>query len=231
MTPPLALGQAVHDTVEELSVLPVDERLSTPLSKKFLENWEKVSGKKGGFKTKELEENYKERGLEMIKRVEDHPGPILEKAIKISQELPFYWLSEADNIILCGKIDWLEYLEATDSIHIVDFKTGRLEEPDDSLQLPIYHLLVANTQKRRVDKVSYWYLDRDRRPVAQTLPDLAEAYSKVYDVAGRMKLARQLNHFKCPEDGCRYCLPYEQVLKGKGEKVGESSYSQDIFIL
>jgi CRISPR/Cas system-associated exonuclease Cas4 (RecB family) len=231
MTPALALGQAVHDTLEDLSNLPVQERLSTPLSEDFKKKWQNVSGKRGGFKTKELEDAYFERGLEMLRTVEKNPGPILNKAVKIPQELPFYWLSEADNIILCGKIDWLEYMEDIDGVHVLDFKTGRIEEPEDSLQLPIYHLLVANTQKRRVDKASYWYLDSADTPNEQSLPDLGQAYGKVYDVAKRMKLARQLDHFKCPEGGCRYCLPFEQVLKGKGELVGQSSYHQDIYVL
>ncbi len=231
MTPPLALGQAVHDTIEELSTLPQEERLKTPLSKIFSEKWKSVEGKKGGFKTSEQEDSYVQRGLAMLKRIENNPGPVLKKAVKIKEELPYYWLSEDENIILCGKIDWLEYLEDTDSVHIIDFKTGKIEESEDSLQLPIYHLLVANTQKRKVEKASYWYLNKDDAPAEQSLPDLAEAYGKVFSIGKRIKLGRQLDHFKCKDAGCRHCLPFEAVLKGKGELVGESNYHQDIYIL
>ena len=231
MQPPLALGQIIHEVIESLSILPVEERLKIPLSEKFEKAWEKVSGKKGGFRSKEEEEEYKARGRKMLQVIEKNPGPILNKAVKISSDLPFYWLSEEENIILCGKIDWLEYLEGDDSIHIIDFKTGKREESEDSLQLPIYHLLATNTQKRKVGKVSYWYLDRDKEPISMELPDLNEAYGKVMETAKRMKLGRQINHLKCPQEGCFACRSLEAIKDGKGELVGLSQYKQDIYIL
>lgn len=233
MEPPLALGQIVHDVIESLSVLPVEERFAVSPLKKFEVAWEGVSGKMGGFKNKEQEDEYKERGIQMIKRVVDNPGPLLNKAIKIKEELPQYWLSEEDEIILCGKIDWLEYIEDTNSVHIIDFKTSRREEDPDSLQLPIYHLLAVNTQNRNVSKASYWYLNMEDSPKEVVLPDLAEAEKKVMDVAKRLKLARQLEHYKCMqgEGGCKYCTPLEMVAKGKGEKVGQSKYGQDIYVM
>ena len=153
------------------------------------------------------------------------------KAIKIKQELPYYWLSEDDNIILCGKVDWLEYLPATDSVHILDFKTGKREEKRDSLQLPIYRLLVENTQKRDISKASYWYLDKDDSPTEVPLPDTNESFERVYSTAKRIKLARQVESFKCPHNGCIHCIPFERILNGKGKLVGESQYKQDIYIL
>ncbi len=230
-SPALALGQIVHDTIESFSTLPAEERFSIPPSEVFEKLWAGVTGKRGGFLTAESESEYKARGLAMIATIENHPGPLMNKAIKIPQELPHYYLSEEENIILCGKIDWLEYLPQEDAVHIIDFKTGRGEEKDDSLQLPIYLLLVMNTQKRTVAKASYWYLDREEAPREVSLPTPEESYKKVYDVAKRMKLARQIEHFKCPQGGCRYCLPLEDVIAGKGEFIGTSNYNQDIYIL
>jgi len=233
MTPPLALGQAVHEVVEALSELPTEERFKVSLLEKFNVVWEKVTGKLGGFTSLEQENEYKERGIAMLNKIGKTPGPIKNKAIKIKSSigLPNYWLSETDNIILCGKIDWLEYLEDEDGVHIVDFKTGKNEEKSDSLQLLIYLLLASNTQKRAVKKASYWYLDRDTGPVEMKLPNSKEAYDKVFAVAQRIKLARQINRFVCPHNSCSACRPYERLLKGEGEKVGESSTRQDIYIL
>lgn len=233
ITPALALGQTVHEVLESLSNLPTDERLKISLLKKFDTAWGKVIGKKGGFKNHEQEIEFKDRGVAMLKRVEEHPGPILNKAIKIKSEinLPNYFLSEEDNIILCGKIDWLEYLEDSDSVHIIDFKTGKGEESDDSLQLPIYLLLVKNTQKRNVTKASYWYINKDHKLTEKKLPKETEAFEKVYDVAKRIKLARQIEHFVCPHKGCMKCTPFERILKGDGEKVGVNDTRQDIYIL
>ena len=67
-------------------------------------------------------------------------------------ELPQFWLSEKDNIMLSGRIDWLEYLEETKSVHIIDFKTGKSKDDGTSLQLEIYHLLVHNCQEHPVEK-------------------------------------------------------------------------------
>lgn len=231
-SPALSLGQAVHEVVESLSVLPVEDRLKISLLKKFDVAWEKVSGKLGGFKSKEDEETYKERGRVMLKRVEEHPGPILNKAVKLPSDfIPNYYLSEEDEIILCGKIDWLEYVEATDSVHIIDFKTGKNEEDGESLQLPIYLLLATNLQSRSVSKASYWYLDKSDDLIEKELPNIVDSKDKVLTVARRIKLARQLNHFVCPKNGCMKCRPLERVLKNEGEKVGTSDTRQDIYVL
>jgi len=231
MKPALALGQVVHDVIDEISTLSVDERLSISLVKRLDTHWDKVKGKLGGFMSKEEEEEYKKRGIKMLEIVEEFPGPLVNKAVKIPQELPHYWISEEDNIILCGKIDWLEYIETSDSVHILDFKTGKTEEGKDSLQLPIYYLLVLNTQNRKVSKASYWYLAKDKVPVEVSLPDADEAYTQVMEVAKRIKLGRQINHLKCPKDGCYACIPLERIVDGEGELVGVSGYNQDVYIL
>jgi hypothetical protein len=146
-------------------------------------------------------------------------------------ELPYYWLSEEDNIILCGKLDWLEYLPDENAVHIVDFKTGVGEEKEDSLQLPIYHLLASKTQDRPVVKVSYWYIDRDDAPVEKKLPDMKKAEAKILKLGKEIKLARSLKRFKCPHDGCAHCKPYEAIINGEAEKVGVDEIRKDVYIL
>lgn len=232
MSPALALGQSVHEVLESLSVLPRDKRFSESLITKFDKVWEKLSGKKGGFLDEETEWKYKQRGQEMLRRVMNNRGPIEKPAVKIQTDLPSYWLSEEDGIMLCGKVDWLEYLPETDSVHIIDFKTGKSEEDPDSLQLPIYHLLVTNTQKRKVSKASYWYLDSDNTLTEKQLPDLEEARAKILDIARQIKMARQINRFKCPEgEGCRNCASMERIFRREGELVGEDQYRNDVYIL
>jgi ATP-dependent helicase/DNAse subunit B len=233
ITPPLALGQAVHEVIESLSTLKTHKRFETPLIEKFEKIWEKVSGEKGGFLDSATEQKYKKRGEEMLRRVSRNPGPLKNLAVKIQMDLPHYWLSEEDNIILCGKIDWLEYIEETDSVHIIDFKTSKSAENEDSLQLPIYHLLVKNCQNRKVQKASYWYVANDDEPVERPLPDAEESRKQVLTIAKKIKLARQLESFKCPEgeNGCRYCSPFERILDGQGSKIGTDDIGRDIYIL
>ncbi|MEN8252929.1 MAG: PD-(D/E)XK nuclease family protein [Patescibacteria group bacterium] len=230
---PLALGSAVHEVVESLSVLATKDRFKENLLQKFERVWKKHSGKKGGFSSETQEEQYKKRGKEMLQRVIKNPGPVAELAVKIKQDLPHYWLSSNDNIILCGKIDWLEYLPDTDSVNIIDFKTSKREEEGESLQLPIYNLLASNTQKRKVNKAYYWYLGLSDNLVEKDLPDLEKAYEQILQIAKKIKLQRQLKVFKCPsrEGGCRYCKPLERVIRGEAQKVGVSEYNQDVYIL
>ncbi len=232
VSPALALGSAVHEVIESLSVIPTDRRFAEPLSAKFERAWKKVSGKLGGFTDAATEQRYKDRGRAMITRVSDNPGPIAKPAVKIKQDLPWFWLSEQDNIILCGKIDWLEYAPDTDSVTIIDFKTSLNKENTESMQLPIYLLLAHYCQKRKVDGVCYWYLETgevDNRP----LPDLVDSQEIVLGIAKQMQLARKLERFKCPqgEDGCRYCQPFEAILRGEAEFIGEGEQRRDLYML
>ena len=231
MAPPLALGQSVHEVVEALSILPVEERFTESLLKKFDKVWVKVAGELGGFRSFEQELEYKDRGINMLQRIIDNPGPILEKAVKIKQDLPHYWLTEEDDIILCGKVDWLKYSEEDDSVEIIDFKTGKHEEDGKSLQLPIYLLLATNCQKRKIKGASYWYLERDNKPTSVVLPEIDEAFSNVLEIGRKIVLARKLNHLVCKSGGCRHCDPLEKVYRGEGKFVGLSEYHQDIYII
>lgn len=231
--PALALGVAVHEVLEGLIAYKAEDRMKQPLLEHLDKAWAKVSGKRGGFRSSDEEEQVKERAKSMIERVIKNPGPLERKAIKISQELPNYYISEADNIILCGKVDWLEYLPETDSVHILDFKTGKNEESADSLQLPMYHLLVKNCQKRSVGKASYWYVDRDDAPIEKPLPNLEEAHARVLEAGKKVKAARMAKAYDCPRgaSGCFGCKPFEAILKGEAEFVCVGEYNQDLYIL
>ncbi len=231
MQPPLALGQAVHGTIEIISTLPLENRFTVPLEEHFNQLWDTVSGKRGGFREKDEEKKLKARGLAMIKRLSEHPGPLQQKAIKIRQELPYYWLSEEDNIILCGKIDWLEYRQDSDSVRIIDFKTGKFDEDPDSLQLPIYYLVTKHAQTKKISGLAYWYLDRDDEPIDMVLPDENESARLITEIAKKIALARKLGRFVCREGGCRTCKPFEAILAGKGEYVGVNDFNADVYIL
>lgn len=231
INPSLALGQSVHEVLEALSIIAAEDRFTTSLLTTYDTVWEKVSGKLGGFTNEQEEKAVKERGAQMLKRVIEYPGPLKNKAVKIHKDLPNYYLSEEENIVLCGKIDWMEYIPEDDSVHIIDFKTGKNDEAATSLQLPIYLLIVHNLQKRKVSKASYWYLDRDNEPVSIQLPSLEEAHEIVLQTAKRVKIARLKGEYLCPKDGCFACKPFEKILKHDAEFVGVGGYSQDLYII
>ncbi len=246
VSPALSLGSAVHEVVEGLADYPAEKRFENPteLLERFEKVWEKFSGKKGGFKTEDEETEAKARGIQMIKRVIENPGPLKEKIIKLKDGsngmLPNFYLSEKDNIILCGRIDWLEYKTEDDSIHILDFKTGKNGEKEESLQLPIYQLLLNKLQKRKVSGASYWYLDSENEPKEVSLPNLEESYDRVYKVAKEVSdaRARALKEgaekvFICPrgEAGCFGCAPFEKILRGEAESLGTGEWGQEMYLV
>jgi ATP-dependent helicase/DNAse subunit B len=232
----LSLGSAVHATLENLKTMPVDERLKRDLLSDFEKDWQAVSGKKGGFTSAE-EEVAKARGRAMIERVMKNPGPIQKKTVKLKEHdngmIPNFYLSEEEGIILCGLIDWLEYVEADHSLRVIDFKTGKNDEGAESLQLPIYLLLLNALQKREVSGAAYWYLEKDDVPVEVGLPDAAEARERVLAVAQKVKAARETRVFTCPkgESGCYACKPYEKILRGEAEYLGVAGYGQDTYLV
>lgn len=235
VTPALALGQAVHGALEPLANMKVEDRKKVDLLQTFENEWKKVSGKMGGFVFVDQETEYKERGLEMVKRVIKNPGPIFEKALKIKakDDLLRIDLSKDENIILCGKIDWLQYVPENDSIKILDFKTGKNSEDSDSLQLPIYYLLVSRLQKRKVEGIKYWYLDRDDNPEEILMNNMQDAENRVLAKAIEVKEARIKQEFKCPkgEGGCFACKPFEEILSNNAEFIGTGNYGQDLYIM
>jgi ATP-dependent helicase/DNAse subunit B len=235
--PALSLGIAVHETLEGLSKYKAEERFLKPLEESFEENWGKVAGKLGGFKSVEEENQAKARGLNMILNVEKNPGPLAKKTVKLppthNNMPPNFFLSEEENIILNGKIDWLEYIEENDSIRVIDFKTGKNMEKDDSLQLPIYMLLLNNLQKRKVSGAAYWYLDLENGFVEKTLPDPEKSRATVLEIARKIKFARENNEFACHSGakGCFACRPFEKILKGEAEFIGLGNYGQEMYIV
>lgn len=236
VNPALSLGYAVHETLEGLARYKAEDRFKKSLPDAFEENWKKVSGKIGGFKTAEEEAEAKERARQMVERVVRNPGPLLKKTLKLKSEesetLPNFFLSEEDNIVLCGKIDWLEYIEADNSVRVIDFKTGKNEEGQDSLQLPIYVLLLNALQKRKITGAAYWYLDHADTPSNVALPEVEIACEKVLSIAKKIKEAREIGRFECfrGTQGCFSCRPYEKILKGEAEFVGVGGYNQELYL-
>ncbi len=237
VNPALSLGSVVHATLEALKILPVEERFQRDLVADFEKEWAaNASGKKGGFASNEEEAAAKARGRAMVERVVKNPGPLKNKTVRLKEPdngmPPNFYLSEEDNIILCGLIDWLEYVEADDSIRIIDFKTGKNEEDGDSLQLPIYLLLLEALQKRRVSGAAYWYLERSDAPTDVALPDVTESKERVLALARRVKVARENRAYECPRGsaGCFACQPYEAILRGEAEYIGVAGYGQDTYL-
>lgn len=231
VSPALSLGSAVHEVVESLSILPTEVRFQEPLVAKFEVVWKRFSGRAGGFFDVDTEFKYKSRGIAMLNRISENPGLLKTLAVKINQDLPNFWLSEEEGIILCGKVDWLAYDPESDSVTIIDFKTSKHEEKATSLQLPIYLLLASNCQKKKVKAAAYWYLESQSELSPMDLPDYVETMETVLRLARSVKLARTMDKLTCKTAGCRACTPLEKIFRGEAEYVGQNSFGQDCFLV
>jgi hypothetical protein len=243
-SPYLTLGIAVHKVIEDLKKIKSEDRekeIKENLLNNFEKEWKKYEGKKGGFQTEEEEKSFYLRGEEMLQKIIDNPKILLNKIIQQNyfykgDIVPNYYLSEDENIILCGSIDWIEYLEQ-DAIRIVDFKTGRNDEDDDSFQLPIYYLLISNLMKQNSQKIynikeaAYWYLDHDNKKENSEheefhivkiddmkLESIHETEKKILELGVQIKNLREKGVYVCPNEkmkgeGCKSCRDFERVYK------------------
>jgi ATP-dependent helicase/DNAse subunit B len=234
VSPYMSLGVAVHEVLEGLGKYKAEERLKRDLMKDYELAWEKVSGKRGGFVTPEQESEFKERGKKMLENVIKNPRMLGNKVVKLPKEKmnPNFLIDTENNIILNGLVDWIEYIEESDSLHLVDFKTGKNEEVEGSLQLPIYLLLCNALQKRKVSKASYWYLETDKI-VEKELPDAEQAKEDVLEIARKVKKFREGTDRTCikGEHGCMYCEPYERIVNGQAEFVGIGNFNQELYLI
>ncbi|HVM73657.1 MAG TPA: PD-(D/E)XK nuclease family protein [Candidatus Paceibacterota bacterium] len=236
VTPHLSLGVAVHEVLEGLGAYPAEERLQCDLDAEYERAWTGVAGVGGGFLDEGEEKLFKARGHTMLETVKRNPRFLINKRIKLprGEMNPNFYLNEDENIILNGLIDWIEYLPANDSLHIVDFKTGKYEEKETSLQLPIYLLLCNALQKRRVAKASYWYLESDKI-IEKELPEATDAYREVLEIALKIKAARLRKLFECPQGsgGCVQCRSYELILSKdpRARYVGIGGFKQDMYVV
>jgi hypothetical protein len=165
------------------------------------------------------------------------------------------YLSEKENIILCGLVDWVEYLEENNLLRVIDFKTGLKDEKDDSMQLPIYKVLVESLQKRPVDSGAYWYLDRDKFYKVKEIPDedVELVKEKLLEIGKQIKKKKTAktpkeveSNFKCKYsengEGCKYCREVEMIYQfDKGllstdnaplvKYLGVGEYKQDLYFV
>lgn len=264
VSPYMSLGIAVHNVVEALRVFKVDERKEkiTNMLTDFEIEWQKVTGKKGGFETVQQEHEFKTRGIDMLGNVIKDPKMLLHKTIATSSYydgdmLPNYYVSTEENIILCGNVDWIEYLEESKSLRVIDFKTGRNEEKEESMQLFIYKLLIEKLGcKWPVSSGAYWYFDSglvtdksisDASKIIEVVNKIIKIGIEIRDKKfewsenanyGRGGWAERKNfvsNFKCVSDdgSCRACADYEKVFAKdpSAEYIGVDMYGKDSYFI
>ncbi len=228
INPYLSLGSAVHETIEGLIDVPINKRKNISLTERFSKIFENYSGLEGGFISSKKEEEFKERGVRMVERVEK--SSFLENpSTGLDVDFPSINLI-GDDIKLVGSIDWVEILP-NGGAHIIDFKTGNSKESNDSLQLPIYFILAKNNLSRKVEKVSYWYLEHDNHPSSREINDLDSYIEILKEKAKEIKESIDKNDFPCSYPGrCFSCGDYNKIFQGEADLVSvNNNHKKDVF--
>lgn len=229
INPALALGQAVHDTIERFILLEPLVRTKSALEAIFATVWQGLSGEKGGFSEAVEEKTARERGETML---ENFFGNAHFQTTQKAKMPEFLKAELGDDLILTGKLDWIEKMG--DGYHLVDFKTGKNEEKEGSMQLPIYVVLAGKILGTDDIKASYWYLDQGKELRDFSLPDLQEFALDLKRKGLVIKKSRLTNSFVCPKgESCWACRDMMAVIVGKKGKLVsvDSSRKQEIYIL
>lgn len=231
--PYLSLGSAVHDVIEGLGHLAPEERFLSPITERFIKLWAGYGGKRGGFRGEEEEEAFKSRGQKMLERIERNQGVFKNPSYPFGESFPKLRLFPGKDVILVGNIDWVEMMSG-EKLHIIDFKTGQKEEPKDSLQLPIYFMLASYNFEFPIEKLSYWYLEKDNGPEQVRLGPMEKYIPIVREKALAIKKAVDQNQFSCKsgQRTCFKCKDYDSVIWGRAEYVGyDPERNKDIYFI
>lgn len=257
-SPYTTLGIAVHNVLENLINFKSEDRAKQDLLKNYEIEWQKIVGdnfEMGGFESLEQEKEFKNRGMSMLKNVMSDYKMLTKKTIPTKSYydgymLPNYYISEQENIILCGNIDWIEYDEQNKNLKLIDFKTGKNEEKEDSIQLPIYKLLLTNLQKRwPVENGYYWYLDNENK--SENLKEKILSTEILEDTKNRIikngveirdkrfawsdargewiKLKNEEENFTCSGSTYCDCKKYQRIIDGEAKYLGVDMYGKDLY--
>ncbi len=229
VNPYFSLGLSVHETLEDLSPIPIKERVQLSLKDIFEDNWKKYSGRKGGFISQKQEKQFKKRGEKMIDRV--LKTDFLEKkSIEIEDKIPNIDLIPEENIKLVGSLDWIQVLPSG-GLHIIDFKTGKNKEKKGSLQLPIYNILANEKLNGKIEKFSYWYLESDDKLTSKSLESIEDNLEIIKKKALTIKDHVENNNYPCHYNGkCFACGDYKRIFDGEAEFLG-SENNRDLYFV
>jgi putative RecB family exonuclease len=195
--PYFTMGDHVHAALKDfLSVVPVSERNLLKLEDLLREKWRR---NRKGFNDKEDEKRWGEKALKQLRWfMQNQDISVIPFMIETTHRVEL-----TNNILLKGKIDRVDK-EADASLHIVDYKTGKMPAETNQLQLHIYALILSKKQDLPVKKASYLYLEVGKfQTIELTAEDLEQATSYVTDAVDRIRQEKE--YLATPNVYCWNC--------------------------
>jgi RecB family exonuclease len=210
--PYLTMGAHVHNTLKDLyeTVNPTDRGYPAAeqiLRKRWREN-------RSGFASREEERVYGIRALQML-RLFCHKMDLSIQPILFED---YYETLIEKEWKLLGRIDRVD--EDPDGLHVIDYKTGRLdEERISNLQLVLYAMIMQAKTGRPVARASYLYLQNYTWKTLEIEEhDFEEAIGvvkkKIQTLSQDHEFPARMNPY-CPCDFLEICPMKAEVLEQK----------------
>ena len=212
------LGRAVHNAITLFFHAPKEEQNWENLKKILKETWtsefqwnkKPPLGEWGGFKNLEEEKDAYKQALLMLKnffrmraknlKIEYLPTPDLRHSIQDYQNL-IKPLNE--NFDISGKFDLIIQNE-DETLHVVDFKTGK-NENNNNFQLKFYKVLAEENFKKPVSKASFYFLKSGSVKAFNLNNQTTKNLKR--EILEKIDLINQTKEFKPrPSSLCKFCL-------------------------
>ncbi len=178
--PYFTMGDHVHAALKDFfSVVPVSERNAAKLEDLLREKWRRY---RKGFNNREDEKKWGEKALKQLRWFAQSN----DISITPCMVEDYHNAELTSSILLKGKIDRVDK-EADGSLHIIDYKTGKMPSEINKVQLHIYALILSKKQDLPIKKASYLYLAAgELKTIELTAADLTQATSYVTELVDRI---------------------------------------------
>ena len=239
------LGRAVHNAITLFFHAQEDDRTWENLKNTLKGTWTSEAqwnkkpplGESGGFKTLEEEREAYNQGLLMLKKffsiypknlkITYLPTPDIRHSIQDFQDLitPIN-----ENFDISGKFDLITENE-DESLHIIDFKTGKSED-SGSFQLKFYKVLAEEKFKRPVNKASFFFLRSGNQKEFEL--DKQDVNGLKDEIIKKIDLINQTKEFEPkPSNSCKFCIfknfcSEKEKVKEFTKEIKEEDYADDL---
>jgi len=195
--PYFTMGDHVHAALKDfMSAVPPSERNISKLEHLLREKWRR---NRKGFNDKENEKRWGEKALNQLRWF------VQSQDLSVTPLLveKYHKVELSTNITLAGRIDRVDQ-EADGSLHIIDYKTGKVLSEINQTQLHIYALILSKEQDLPISKVSCLYLEAGEfRTLKPTTADLDQIASYTIDLVNRIRVERE--YPAIPNNYCGTC--------------------------
>jgi len=161
------MGNHVHASLKDfLSLVPAPQRTFEALERILSHRWAKD---RSGFEDADQEQEYLERARQQLRWfVASQDVTVAPFMTERYHEAPL-----AQGVILRGRIDRVDK-EADGTLHIIDYKTGKLPAEVDDEPLLLYALILSRALHSNVSRTTYLFLAEGATHTFEPASDLLE---------------------------------------------------------